>query len=594
MTASRDIAAILLLELEEFGLPKRVVNELPKRKTILIGQLVQWTEADLLRMPNMGRRSVDEARSKLAQFSLTFGMSLDNWSIKSALQERRVQGRKILKRYAEISGNVVKYYDTIEEEIAALIATVEHGRNVEILKSLLGCDGSPPKTLESVGQRYDLTRERVRQLEARAARRLTKLWHPTPKLKAAYECLLERQPLTTEEASQEFLARGISDQISAEAVLRVREFLGLNSTIEKFYVGSVAFFGRPKFRAELRRLLLELRKATSSSGCISIERLAVSLDLELSEVDRIRSMLQSVDECVWLDDECKWLMSNQPVRNRLLNYTQKVFAAAEKLTLNELRRALSRPQRLDYVPSTEALASIVERSGVARREGETLVRAREVPISVLGINDSALLDALHELGSPVSRDSLEKSCIDDKGMNITSFYLHLSYSPIVTKLATGVFALVGTSIDPGSVERLQDHKQASRVPPEHGWTSEGKLWYLSALDRIAINVGNKMLPSYVAKMTQGSWAISVWGGLDAGVLEIDNCFASGLRSALALAGLQAGDFVEMVFALGERAVMIKIGDPDNAGMVESGYQDTVDEIGEDDLNATPHPSAAPQ
>jgi RNA polymerase sigma factor (sigma-70 family) len=56
-------------------------------------------------------------------------------------------------------------------------------REQEILRLRFGLEGSEPQTLEQVGRTFRLTRERIRQIEAKA---LTKLRHPTspPNLRA--------------------------------------------------------------------------------------------------------------------------------------------------------------------------------------------------------------------------------------------------------------------------------------------------------------------------------------------------------------------------------------------------------------------------
>ena len=49
-------------------------------------------------------------------------------------------------------------------------------RESEILKLRFGLDRGEPRTLEEVGEHFNLTRERIRQIEARA---MSKLRHPS-------------------------------------------------------------------------------------------------------------------------------------------------------------------------------------------------------------------------------------------------------------------------------------------------------------------------------------------------------------------------------------------------------------------------------
>ena len=58
--------------------------------------------------------------------------------------------------------------------VAALNTLTERERTVLILR--FGFDGGQPQTLEQVGQYFDVTRERIRQIETKALR---KLRHPS-------------------------------------------------------------------------------------------------------------------------------------------------------------------------------------------------------------------------------------------------------------------------------------------------------------------------------------------------------------------------------------------------------------------------------
>lgn len=44
-----------------------------------IGDLIQRTENELLKAPNLGRKSLNEIKDVLASRGLTLGMKLENW-----------------------------------------------------------------------------------------------------------------------------------------------------------------------------------------------------------------------------------------------------------------------------------------------------------------------------------------------------------------------------------------------------------------------------------------------------------------------------------------------------------------------------------
>ena len=63
----------------------------------------------------------------------------------------------------------------LPEQISRLLAPLDN-REREILKLRFGLDRGEPRTLEEVGDHFELTRERIRQIEARA---MSKLRHPS-------------------------------------------------------------------------------------------------------------------------------------------------------------------------------------------------------------------------------------------------------------------------------------------------------------------------------------------------------------------------------------------------------------------------------
>ena len=80
--ASGDTAQInryLLKKVDELELSVRSANCLKNDNIIYIGDLVQKTEAEMLRTPNFGRKSLNEIKEVLAGMGLHLGMDVPNW-----------------------------------------------------------------------------------------------------------------------------------------------------------------------------------------------------------------------------------------------------------------------------------------------------------------------------------------------------------------------------------------------------------------------------------------------------------------------------------------------------------------------------------
>jgi DNA-directed RNA polymerase subunit alpha len=76
---SPPIDPILLRPVDDLELTVRSANCLKAENIYYIGDLIQRTETELLKTPNLGRKSLNEIKEVLASRGLTLGMKLENW-----------------------------------------------------------------------------------------------------------------------------------------------------------------------------------------------------------------------------------------------------------------------------------------------------------------------------------------------------------------------------------------------------------------------------------------------------------------------------------------------------------------------------------
>ena len=77
----------LLHSVDELELSVRSANCLQNANIRLIGELVQKTEAEMLKTKNFGRKSLKEIKEILGEMGLALGMKLDNWPPKHLQQK---------------------------------------------------------------------------------------------------------------------------------------------------------------------------------------------------------------------------------------------------------------------------------------------------------------------------------------------------------------------------------------------------------------------------------------------------------------------------------------------------------------------------
>ena len=91
-----DIDPVLMQPVDDLELTVRSANCLKAENIYYIGDLVQRTEAELLKTPNLGKKSLTEIKDVLAKYKLALGMKVDNWpppNLSSEAEERAAARR---------------------------------------------------------------------------------------------------------------------------------------------------------------------------------------------------------------------------------------------------------------------------------------------------------------------------------------------------------------------------------------------------------------------------------------------------------------------------------------------------------------------
>ncbi|MBW5290542.1 MAG: DNA-directed RNA polymerase alpha subunit [Candidatus Ruthia sp. Asou_11_S2] len=79
LPTSEDFDPQLLAAVDELELTVRSANCLKAEQIYYIGDLIQKSEQDLLRTPNLGRKSLNEIKEVLTEKGLDLGTSIENW-----------------------------------------------------------------------------------------------------------------------------------------------------------------------------------------------------------------------------------------------------------------------------------------------------------------------------------------------------------------------------------------------------------------------------------------------------------------------------------------------------------------------------------
>ena len=86
-----DLDPVLLMPIDELDLTVRSVNCLKAENIKYVGDLIRRSEMDLLRTPNLGKKSLDEIKQVLANYKLELDTHIENWPSEKTLHEKNIE-----------------------------------------------------------------------------------------------------------------------------------------------------------------------------------------------------------------------------------------------------------------------------------------------------------------------------------------------------------------------------------------------------------------------------------------------------------------------------------------------------------------------
>ena len=182
--------------LKEWFLSVRTVNCLKALDIEFVGDLIQWTELDLLHSRNFGRKSLIELQKYLEKNSLNLGsydlININVWDRERLILKNDINKNEFSKKLAELTVSSSLFIDFDEfkkEQSSSNKIIIEKQLSKEELEKIIIKDikkiielfKERPKeiflsrygylqkyeTLEDLGKKFKITRERVRQIEGK-------------------------------------------------------------------------------------------------------------------------------------------------------------------------------------------------------------------------------------------------------------------------------------------------------------------------------------------------------------------------------------------------------------------------------------------
>lgn len=453
--------------------------------------------------------------------------------------------------------------EELDQIIDAALDGSASGRTA--VKRRLGFGGEPPMTLSDAGESVGLTRERVRQLERRFADTIerSKVW--TPVLDKVLKAIRDTAPASVEDAGQLLSDKALVGRpFAIESLLSAARLFGREAGFGLDREYGVIF--RDGSALSPRLVTSEARRLTTHWGAATVDALAAGLaDRGDCDVDAalLRVLLATVPELRWLDDDKEWFWVKGTNRNRLLNQVEKIMSVAGSIEIGELRAGVGRFHRMGgFRPPREVLARLCEQSGLYFRDGDLITEGPSLRPwdKVLGQTvEGRIAEALFEHGPVMRRDDLERIVVAERGVNRSSFYVYLGYSPIIARYAPGVYGLRGARITAGEVNALIPPRVRQQRLVDHGWTADGRVWIAYKMSATAVQAAVLSVPAALEDFLSGSYLLSSDDDQPIGTLVVKGNHMWGVGPFYRRWGVEEGDHVVVTVDINQRRATVVAG-----------------------------------
>lgn len=425
-------------------------------------------------------------------------------------------------------------------------------------------------TLEAVGKEFNITRERVRQICLKFERKVrfkkSRKQLYLPILDSVLNFVSKQLPNDADYIESRLINIGLSkESFRSESLLKALKIFGRKDRFSIIRLRRKRFIVRPGSERDIKLLLQLAKRSIEHWGVATCSDIASQARETIKRPigpDFVKMVLSSLKDFHFLDEPGGWFWISSTARNRLLNQIKKILSISGQIDIAELRVGIGRYHRMEgFAPPRRVLHELCRQISWCKVNGSMVMA--DPPLNweeiLDGSTEWAIAATLKEYGPVMSRMKLEEMCLD-LGMNQHTFSVYLSFSPIITKYAIGVYGLRGSRIGPGVIESIKPKKEYKRVLLDFGWTDDGKIWICHEISQAMIKTGVLNIPAAMMKFIQGNFQLRAADGAYLGNVKVVNSSGWGLSTFFQRRGGEPGDYLVLTFDINSNEAKAFIGD----------------------------------
>ena len=354
---SEEIILEIIKNFDETTLSLRSKNALRNLDCVYVGDILKVNKRELYKVNALGRKSILEIEDYIKELGLKFGDIIDPWNNQVVEGLRDKLRKKISDEKRQTLINKDQYLeieiDRILRECIKISGKEEdiRSRVIDVLKSRFGLDGSPAKTLEIIGQKYNVTRERIRQNQEFGLRKLRTFKPITPILDKVFEILNQYLPVTEIELNKILKEKNITKfEWDFKGLQDFYESFGLKQDFFVSKINNIKIISKSSIDDVFRTVMVNINKRISNAGLCSLSECLNFKEVYLNNLKKetIERFIQTKPMFTWLDDDREWF-TFYASRNRLSNLITKAATGSLNVEIDSLFNKIKNYHRLDNV-----------------------------------------------------------------------------------------------------------------------------------------------------------------------------------------------------------------------------------------------------
>ena len=555
LTIEEPLSSTLLRRVETLELTTRASNALEDQEITTVGELVQLTESELRRTRNVGRLTINNLKTVLAQLGLSLGVTIKNWPKEEELAlllESRAPERR------ERTQTLVGTLNFLEDELCAAVKVAVGTREHAIVMRRASWDGDRVWTLEELandptasGRTSPVSRERIRQIESKAIEKIQRKGISTPILYRAIALIEENAPVATVTLPSLLRRHGLTQRaLGYEALRAAMKTFQVDWDLVYTTIGQDAFLLPSNQADEIECCWTILVEAAIDQDYVELDQVvnadrdanSLSLDVAVSGVYKIPSL-------GWLDRERRTYWSLDRVSrgwNKPINVCRKLLTVAPAVPLKRLTAAVKRARTVRDFPPDDTFGNMLLASEEFEVSDGMVSRGASFELGMLSNTDRVMIRAAMDAGTVTTFLELREVLVR-RGLSANYAQVLMVISPFWITTARGKYRFIG--------KQAQLNEFQSKEPVEVDGLEE----YQECLVELEVShrhlvTGNHRIDE--DKVRPGRWSLEDEQGNDLGRIDVAERMIKGLNRSFSMAGIGVGTFVIIDFSGDEFAAMM--------------------------------------